>query len=49
MFTVMVKAEDFVAREECHGHVTALPVAHEFQQLGFAVKLMELLEEILEK
>ncbi|XP_062353831.1 N-alpha-acetyltransferase 20 isoform X1 [Cinclus cinclus] len=49
MFTVMGKAEGSVAREEWHGHVTALSVAPEFRRLGLAAKLMELLEEISEK
>uniref|UniRef100_A0A8B9BAM8 N-acetyltransferase domain-containing protein n=1 Tax=Anser brachyrhynchus TaxID=132585 RepID=A0A8B9BAM8_9AVES len=35
MFSIMGKAEDFVAREEWHGHVTSLSVACEFQQLLF--------------
>ncbi|NWI29493.1 NAA20 acetyltransferase, partial [Sula dactylatra] len=43
------QAEDSVAREEWHGRVTALSVAAEFQRLGLAAKLMELLEEISEK
>ncbi|XP_015492216.1 N-alpha-acetyltransferase 20 isoform X2 [Parus major] len=47
--TVMGKAEGSVAREEWHGHVTALSVAPEFRRLGLAAKLMELLEEISEK
>ncbi|NWI67417.1 NAA20 acetyltransferase, partial [Todus mexicanus] len=46
---VMGKAEGSVAREEWHGHVTALSVAPEFRRLGLAAKLMELLEEISEK
>ncbi|XP_039559591.1 N-alpha-acetyltransferase 20 isoform X4 [Passer montanus] len=45
----MGKAEGSVAREEWHGHVTALSVAPEFRRLGLAAKLMELLEEISEK
>lgn len=49
LFTVMGKAEGSVAREEWHGHVTALSVAPEFRRLGLAAKLMELLEEISEK
>ncbi|NXL11312.1 NAA20 acetyltransferase, partial [Mesembrinibis cayennensis] len=49
MFAVMGKAEGSVAREEWHGHVTALSVAPEFRRLGLAAKLMELLEEISEK
>ncbi|NXF32429.1 NAA20 acetyltransferase, partial [Nyctibius bracteatus] len=49
IFTVMGKAEGSVAREEWHGHVTALSVAPEFRRLGLAAKLMELLEEISEK
>ncbi|NXK84692.1 NAA20 acetyltransferase, partial [Amazona guildingii] len=49
VFTVMGKAEGSVAREEWHGHVTALSVAPEFQRLGLAAKLVELLEEISEK
>ncbi|NXR59845.1 NAA20 acetyltransferase, partial [Rhadina sibilatrix] len=49
VFTVMGKAEGSVAREEWHGHVTALSVAPEFRRLGLAAKLMELLEEISEK
>ncbi|OBS82644.1 hypothetical protein A6R68_23364 [Neotoma lepida] len=47
-FLVMGKAEGSVAREEWHGHVTALSVAPEFRRLGLAAKLMELLEEISE-
>ena len=47
--TVMGKAEGSVAREEWHGHVTALSVAPEFRRLGLAAKLMELLEEISER
>ncbi|KAF4794764.1 hypothetical protein TURU_098672 [Turdus rufiventris] len=46
---IMGKAEGSVAREEWHGHVTALSVAPEFRRLGLAAKLMELLEEISEK
>ncbi|XP_050163002.1 N-alpha-acetyltransferase 20 isoform X2 [Myiozetetes cayanensis] len=46
---LMGKAEGSVAREEWHGHVTALSVAPEFRRLGLAAKLMELLEEISEK
>ncbi|XP_022449922.1 N-alpha-acetyltransferase 20 isoform X1 [Monodon monoceros] len=46
---VMGKAEGSVAREEWHGHVTALSVAPEFRRLGLAAKLMELLEEISER
>lgn len=49
VFAVMGKAEGSVAREEWHGHVTALSVAPEFRRLGLAAKLMELLEEISEK
>ncbi|NXW06812.1 NAA20 acetyltransferase, partial [Fregetta grallaria] len=49
MFAVVGKAEGSVAREEWHGHVAALSVAPEFQRLGLAAKLMELLEEISEK
>ena len=45
----MGKAEGSVAREEWHGHVTALSVAPEFRRLGLAAKLMELLEEISER
>ncbi|KAK7815791.1 hypothetical protein U0070_025251 [Myodes glareolus] len=48
-FWVMGKAEGSVAREEWHGHVTALSVAPEFRRLGLAAKLMELLEEISER
>ena len=47
--TVMGKAEGSVAREEWHGHVTALSVAPEFRRLGLAAKLMEMLEEISER
>ena len=47
-FAVLGKAEGFGAGEEWHGHVTALSVAPEFQQLGLAAKLMELLGEISE-
>lgn len=47
--SVMGKAEGSVAREEWHGHVTALSVAPEFRRLGLAAKLMELLEEISER
>ena len=46
---VMGKAEGSVAREEWHGHVTALSVAPEFRRLGLAAKLMEMLEEISER
>ncbi|XP_037235944.1 ras and Rab interactor 2-like [Falco rusticolus] len=46
---VLGKAEGSVAGEEWHGHVTALSVAPEFQWLGLAAKLMELLGEISEK
>ncbi|XP_064411822.1 N-alpha-acetyltransferase 20 isoform X4 [Latimeria chalumnae] len=46
---IMGKAEGSVAREEWHGHVTALSVATEFRRLGLAAKLMELLEEISER
>ncbi|KAM6100972.1 LOW QUALITY PROTEIN: N-alpha-acetyltransferase 20-like [Pterocles gutturalis] len=46
---IMGKAEGSVAREEWHGHVTALSVSPEFRRLGLAAKLMELLEEISEK
>ncbi|KAH1172992.1 hypothetical protein KIL84_016831 [Mauremys mutica] len=46
---IMGKAEGSVAREEWHGHVTALSVAPEFRRLGLAAKLMELLEEISER
>ncbi|XP_055648798.1 N-terminal acetyltransferase complex ARD1 subunit homolog [Falco peregrinus] len=46
--TIPGKAEGSVAGEEWHGHVTALSVAPEFQQLGLAAKLMELLGEISE-
>ncbi|TNN39098.1 N-alpha-acetyltransferase 20 [Liparis tanakae] len=45
---IMGKAEGSVAREEWHGHVTALSVAPEFRRLGLAAKLMEMLEEISE-
>lgn len=45
----MGKAEGSVAREEWHGHVTALSVAPEFRRLGLAAKLMEMLEEISER
>lgn len=38
-----------MAREEWHGHVTALSVAPEFRRLGLAAKLMEMLEEISER
>lgn len=48
-FAVMGKAEGSVAREEWHGHVTALSVAPEFRRLGLAAKLMEMLEEISER
>lgn len=48
-FVVMGKAEGSVAREEWHGHVTALSVAPEFRRLGLAAKLMEMLEEISER
>lgn len=47
--TVMGKAEGSVAREEWHGHVTALSVAPEFRRLGLAAKLMDMLEEISER
>jgi len=47
--SVMGKAEGSVAREEWHGHVTALSVAPEFRRLGLAAKLMEMLEEISER
>uniref|UniRef100_UPI003AAE173B N-alpha-acetyltransferase 20 isoform X2 n=1 Tax=Centroberyx gerrardi TaxID=166262 RepID=UPI003AAE173B len=46
---IMGKAEGSVAREEWHGHVTALSVAPEFRRLGLAAKLMEMLEEISER
>ncbi|KAL4624072.1 N-alpha-acetyltransferase 20 [Arapaima gigas] len=46
---IMGKAEGSVAREEWHGHVTALSVAPDFRRLGLAAKLMELLEEISER
>ncbi|KAH0521554.1 N-alpha-acetyltransferase 20 [Microtus ochrogaster] len=46
---IMGKAEGSVAREEWHGHVTALSVAPEFRHLGLAAKHMELLEEISER
>lgn len=46
---VMGKAEGSVAREEWHGHVTALSVAPEFRRLGLAAKLMDMLEEISER
>uniref|UniRef100_A0A8D0JJH3 N-alpha-acetyltransferase 20 n=1 Tax=Sus scrofa TaxID=9823 RepID=A0A8D0JJH3_PIG len=49
VLAVMGKAEGSVAREEWHGHVTALSVAPEFRRLGLAAKLMELLEEISER
>ena len=49
VFAVTGEAEGSVAREEWHGRVTALSVAPEFQRLGLAAKLMELLEEISEK
>uniref|UniRef100_A0A8C0SE30 N-alpha-acetyltransferase 20 n=1 Tax=Canis lupus familiaris TaxID=9615 RepID=A0A8C0SE30_CANLF len=45
---IMGKAEGSVAREEWHGHITALSVAPEFRRLVLAAKLMELLEEISE-
>lgn len=48
-FAVMGKAEGSVAREEWHGHVTAVSVAPEFRRLGLAAKLMEMLEEISER
>lgn len=48
-YVVMGKAEGSVAREEWHGHVTALSVAPEFRRLGLAAKLMEMLEEISER
>ncbi|KAF4070996.1 hypothetical protein AMELA_G00279880 [Ameiurus melas] len=46
---IMGKAEGSVAREEWHGHVTALSVAPEFRRLGLAAKLMDMLEEISER
>ncbi|KAK2814686.1 hypothetical protein Q5P01_000763 [Channa striata] len=46
---IMGKAEGSVAREEWHGHVTALSVTPEFRRLGLAAKLMEMLEEISER
>ncbi|XP_021455846.2 N-alpha-acetyltransferase 20 isoform X1 [Oncorhynchus mykiss] len=49
VLAVMGKAEGSVAREEWHGHVTALSVAPEFRRLGLAAKLMEMLEEISER
>lgn len=49
LWSVMGKAEGSVAREEWHGHVTALSVAPEFRRLGLAAKLMEMLEEISER
>lgn len=49
LLAVMGKAEGSVAREEWHGHVTALSVAPEFRRLGLAAKLMEMLEEISER
>lgn len=49
LYAVMGKAEGSVAREEWHGHVTALSVAPEFRRLGLAAKLMEMLEEISER
>ena len=45
----MGKAEGSVAREDWHGHVTALSVAPEFRRLGLAAKLMDMLEEISER
>ncbi|KAG7259592.1 hypothetical protein CRUP_018772 [Coryphaenoides rupestris] len=45
----MGKAEGSVAREDWHGHVTALSVAPEFRRLGLAAKLMDTLEEISER
>ncbi|PIO25390.1 hypothetical protein AB205_0004000, partial [Aquarana catesbeiana] len=45
----MGKAEGSMAREQWHGHVTAVSVAPEFRRLGLAAKLMELLEEISER
>lgn len=45
----MGKAEGSVAREEWHGHVTALSVAPEFRRLGLAARLMDMLEEISER
>ncbi|XP_055561973.1 N-alpha-acetyltransferase 20-like [Falco cherrug] len=44
--TIPGKAEGSVAGEEWLGRVTALSVAPEFQRLGLAAKLMELLGEI---
>ncbi|NXE77032.1 NAA20 acetyltransferase, partial [Cochlearius cochlearius] len=49
MFTVMGKPPPSVAREEWHGHVTALPPPPEFRRLGLAAKLMAPPEEISEK
>ncbi|XP_055649373.1 N-alpha-acetyltransferase 20-like [Falco peregrinus] len=46
MFAVPGKAEGSVAGEEWLGRVAALSVAPEFQRLGLAAKLMELLGEI---
>ncbi|XP_055655959.1 N-alpha-acetyltransferase 20-like isoform X1 [Falco peregrinus] len=46
--TIPGKAEGSVAGEEWLGRVTALSVAPEFQRLGLAAKLMELLGEISE-
>ncbi|CAI9556089.1 unnamed protein product, partial [Staurois parvus] len=46
---IMGKAEGSMAREQWHGHVTAVSVAPEFRRLGLAAKLMELLEEISER
>ena len=43
----MGKAEGSVAREEGHGHITALSL--EFRRHGLAAKLMELLEEMSER
>lgn len=43
----MGKAEGSVAREEGHGHITAL--SPEFRHRGLAAKLMELLEEMSER
>ena len=48
-FAVPGKAEGSVAGEEWLGRVTTLSVAPEFQRLGLAAKLMELLGEISEK
>ncbi|KAM9316168.1 N-alpha-acetyltransferase 20-like [Gastrophryne carolinensis] len=46
---IMGKAEGSLAREEWHGHVTAVSVAPEYRRLGLAAKLMEILEEISER